>query len=67
MKKIYIALFLIIVFLVGCTAKIQEENAKEEAVEKVTADISDVGEIGEELDVKTLDTLEDDLNYIETI
>ena len=67
MKKIYIALFLII-FLFGCMQQIQEEKAEEETEDiSETTDISAIGAMDEELDIKTLETLEEDLEYIENI
>ena len=68
MKKLHIALFLII-FLFGCMPQIQEEKEKAEVTEDIseTTDISDIGTIDEELDIKTLETLEEDLEYIENI
>lgn len=68
MIKIYIALFLII-FLFGCIQQIQEEKEKAEVTEDIseTTDISDIGVMDEELDIKSLETLEEDLEYIENI
>lgn len=67
MKKIYIALFLII-FLFGCAMQqIQEEKAKVTGDIPETTDISAIGTMDEELDIKSLETLEEDLEYIENI
>ena len=66
MKKLHIALFLII-FLFGCMPQIQEEKAEVTEDISETTDISDIGTMDEELDIKTLETLEEDLEYIENI
>ncbi|MBL7054233.1 hypothetical protein ISS05_00580 [Candidatus Woesearchaeota archaeon] len=72
MKKSHIALSLIIIFLVSCTTipNIQEEQQEE--TEKSldiseTTDVSGVGAMDKELDTASLDTLGEDLEYIENI
>ena len=72
MKKFYIALFLIVIFIFGCKIQQIQEKPEEKAVEESpdiskATDISDIGAIDEELDTKPLETLERDLEYIENI
>jgi len=67
MKKFY-SIFLIIIFLFGCTTQTQDEpeETQEQDISETT-DISDIGAMDEELDVKALETLEEDLEYISNI
>lgn len=69
MKKSYLALFLIALFLFGCVKQQILEKPSEEAAEDIsqTTDISEAGKMDEELDVKSLETLEEDLKLIENI
>lgn len=71
MKKFYVMLLLVI-FLFGCTMQ-QTKEIPGEKISKEATDISeniyisDVGEIDEELGIRSLETLEEDLGYIENI
>lgn len=67
MNKIYFLLFFIILVLIGCTIKQFQEKLEEKIDISGTAEISDIGVMDEELDVRSLETLEEDLNYIENI
>ena len=63
-----IILFLITSLISGCI--MQKNTGTEGNSEKTpdeTSDFPDVGEMDEELDTKTLETLEEDLEYIENI
>jgi PBP1b-binding outer membrane lipoprotein LpoB len=71
MKKLY-ALILVLVFLSGCVAQpppplLKEKPAEEPADISQASDISEVGTMDEELDAKSLETLEEDLGHIENI
>lgn len=67
MKKLY-SIFLIIIFLFGCTTQTQDkpEEIQEQDISETT-DILDIGAMDEELDAKALETLEEDLEYISNI
>jgi len=63
-----ILLFLIASFLYGCaTQNIEAETSKESQADSETSELPDVGEMDEELDTKPLETLEENLEYIENI
>jgi len=64
-----ILLFLITSFLYGCTTQntgVEEVN-KESQDDSETSELPDVGEMDEELDTKPLETLGENLEYIENI
>ncbi len=68
--RYFIFLFLIASFLYGCTIykNIEaEEGSKESQDNSETSELPDVGEMDEELDTKPLETLEENLEYIENI
>lgn len=64
-----IIFFLIASFLYGCaTQNIEvEEGSKESQDDSETSGLPDVGEMDEELDTEPLETLEENLEYIENI
>jgi len=70
MKKFYVPLLLFI-FLLGCAQQNMETPEETEIEEgpdiSKTTGVSDAGAIDEELDAKSLGTLEEDLTYIEKI
>jgi len=64
-----ILLFLIASFLYGCTTQNieAEEDNKESQDTSENSELPDAGEMEEELDTKPLETLEENLEYIENI
>lgn len=61
-----IFVLLISLFIISCTLEQPQDQINDED-DKDTTDISDVGNMDEELGTKSLENLEEDLEYIEEV